>query len=372
MIRVMTGSPGAGKTLRMIWHMDQYRQKWPDRPMYQSGIDDCTYPGVQTLDDPHNWMDCPDGAVIFLDEAQEVFRAKAGGEVPAPLRELERHRHRGIDFILTTQHPAFLHAHLRRLNPTHEHLVALTNNTARVFEWSEINENPQASRDSAGFKVWRYPKALYRYYKSASMHTKKIRLPKWVWKLGLCGIGALVLGWYGLRGVLNPNADASPVASEGKAAVIDPVHMTASQYAMQFIPRVQGKPWSAPAWDGRKVQSDPQLLCIEIHHPTALDCQCYTEQVTHVDVPQATCRRIVEQGNYNPYLKPLDDRNQQRNRQPFNATAQATQPQPAAPPAGIPGPPQGWGADAIHEAYTPPEWVPMPTGGSAAPAPASP
>lgn len=57
-----------------------------------------------------DWMNfLPDGAVCFIDEAYEnemLPKRPPGSKVPEHVRELAKHRHRGLDFIFVLQSPA--------------------------------------------------------------------------------------------------------------------------------------------------------------------------------------------------------------------------------------------------------------------------
>ncbi|MBB6183287.1 zonular occludens toxin domain-containing protein [Oleiagrimonas soli] len=357
MIKVFTGANGAGKTLRMIWYMLQLRKSEPDRPMFYHGIHGLTIPGIEHLDDPKKWMDCPNGSVIFLDEAQAVFRAQQGAAVPKHLTELEEHRHRGIDFYMTTQHPGFLHTHIRKLNPTHEHLVSLTNNSARIFSYNEINQNPETKRSGADFKVWVYPKEIFSCYESATMHTKRIQFPPWLKKaIIFIAIAAILFGYvfYGVSKDVKHGQDAPSAAVYAPGA--RPKPLTAEEYVHQFVPRLASKPWSAPAWDGRSPSSSPEIYCIELQDDDALRCSCVTEQGTDYDLPPRQCHRIALHGNYNPYRDPpseQDSPSRSRDQSPDRSSDFSSV---QSSPAGIPAPPRGWGANEIHDAYQPPEY----------------
>ena len=77
MITLITGTPGAGKTLYAVSLLDKYAKEnikllqngQEPRPLY-ADIDGLDMEGVEMP--PDDWRDTPEGSVIFYDEIQEV------------------------------------------------------------------------------------------------------------------------------------------------------------------------------------------------------------------------------------------------------------------------------------------------------------
>jgi len=181
LITLITGVPGAGKTLRTMELMDKFVQE--GRPVW-TNIDGCTLPGVMLLpkDWGGHWQDYDDGSVFVIDEVQLIWRAsgKTGLTQNEDIQELEKHRHRGMDFILTTQHPTFVETHVRKLVGKHEHLNRPRG--SRVIGISDMDhyfdiQDPKAVR-SADFHTWVHPKKYFKYYNSATIHTHGFKVPK--------------------------------------------------------------------------------------------------------------------------------------------------------------------------------------------------
>ena len=179
-IHLISGVPGAGKTLRAVYTMINLlrTEDGADRPFFGN------VNGLRNQADiPEQWMDCPDGSLILIDEAQQRWRRyRNTGEPPAEIAALETHRHRGIDFILTCQNPSQLTSDVRALVDTHEHLMRKGKlNGAIVWRWEgACHTNPAAHSKGADCEVtvWRYPKWVFEQYTSASIHTGKRRLPR--------------------------------------------------------------------------------------------------------------------------------------------------------------------------------------------------
>jgi hypothetical protein len=171
-----------------------------------------------------------------------------------------------------------------------------------------------------------FPKHLYGAYKSADVHTTKTRLGFRA-KLVIAAL-ALAVGIFGyLFSTVGDNAAATAATQEAAAAdagdgsavarsgaVATPI--SATDYMRRFVPRIASKPYSAPAWDDRKVVSEPQLVCI-----IGDTCHCLTEQGTKWLLPQDECVAFVLQGGvYNPFKRP------ERNASSSSSSADASTP----------------------------------------------
>ena len=199
MLGLYTGAPGAGKTLKML--NDHLANADGSRPIYVYGVEglvpsDKWFP----LEDPQDWAKCPHGSLVLIDEAQKVFRPRRPGDpLPSFISDAEEHRHLGIDLVLTTQFPMLIDAHMRRLVSDHQHLVNVWGMKGRssVYEWDECQDDPKdhRARRLARKFLFTYPKSVYPLYKSAQIHTKKPRVPKW-FKFGIPAI-LLLLGLAG-------------------------------------------------------------------------------------------------------------------------------------------------------------------------------
>ncbi|MDR5891155.1 MULTISPECIES: zonular occludens toxin domain-containing protein [Halomonas] len=177
-LHLITAVPGAGKTLRAIWMTLKLMDEHPDRPVF-SNINGWN----RAAPIPDEWMDCPDGSVIVLDECQQRWRRyRNTGTPPAEIAELETHRHRGIDFILTCQNPSQVTSDVRALVEVHEHLMRRGKmGGALVYRFEGVcHTNPMAHKGDADCEVsvWKHPKEVFAEYTSASIHTGTRRLPR--------------------------------------------------------------------------------------------------------------------------------------------------------------------------------------------------
>lgn len=324
-IHLITGLPGAGKSLGSVERMLAFKQSDPDRPVFVHGVDGLkdNVAEVISAEQVKRWKELPVGAIVVVDEAQKLFPARRQGEPAQWVRDLSEHRHHGIDFVLATQHPSLLDNYVRTLVDRHTHHVRkFGGHTVDRYEWPDCCGSPtsKTERKRALRSKWRFPKKLFSLYKSAEAHTIKRRVP---WKVYAMWImfAVVALGAVGAVWVLQHRVRESREVVTGAAAPVasgaspraesGQVHYaSAEEYAKAFIPRVANQPWSAPAYDGDAIRSRPDLMCIEYHAPEngADVCQCYTEQATRYHVPPAECFRTAREGTYNPHRPPLDEK----------------------------------------------------------------
>lgn len=357
-IELFTGQPGNGKTALMMERLVA-EAKAANRPIFAVGIDGLD-PGLATvLDDARSWNDkdgdgnyiIPDGSLIFVDEAWKWFghlHDATRQQTPRHVLELAEHRHRGLDFVWTTQQPNQLYPFVRGLIGAHSHVVRrFGTKMLDVYRWGELNEEIKslAKRDMAQRTTRLLPSQVFGQYKSAEVHTIKARIPLRVLLLpALIVIGAVfaylayrslvspaVTGGAGKEGTQSALADAAPSPPGGGSRKEDaPRWPTAAAYAKDHLPRISTMPWTAPVFDDRQARSDPQLVCMSSME--GLDaqgvrqeasCRCLTEQGTAYELSQPECRTLARNGPvYNPYRERSEDRRDQR----FDA---ASQPRPA-------------------------------------------
>ena len=337
-IELFTGQPGNGKTALMVERLIEEAKKG-ERPIFAVGIDGLQ-PGLATpLDDARDWNRrdphtgqyiVPDGSLIFVDEAWKWFghlHDATRQATPKHVLDLAEHRHRGLDFVWTTQQPNQLYPFVRGLIGTHHHVVRrFGTRMIDVFTWGELNEEIKstAKRDLAQRQTRLLPSHVFGSYKSAEVHTIKPRIPFKVLAIPAVIVGAVVAAWIAFS-FLRPDAVAGSVSEEAaSAASAAPPHAAVpveqggggrgvwaslSDYATAHLPRFATMPWTAPVFDDRRITADPQLYCMSSLGGTVADgsyrepsCTCFTEQGTLYELSQPECRTVARYGApYNPY-----------------------------------------------------------------------
>lgn len=321
MLTIITGTPGAGKTAYAVAELADLLDKSP-RPVFVMGIPELRLPH-EVAPEVAQWtrivpspedaslleaeFTFPDGALVVVDEAQKIYRPRSvGSKVPPHVAAFEKHRHKGLDFWLITQHPNLLDANLRKLAGKHVHLRGHWAGR-ELLEWPEVSDpDSKSDRASAVRRRYKLPKRVFGLYKSASLHVKqKRRLPLAVY------VFVAVLGVAGVLGYRVFDRVSSAINGESKPAAASAAHPGSGAAAgaaavapdvlsvSSFKPRLNGRPESAPLYDGiRKVVAMPAVAgCMA----TPKRCTCYTEQGSESGLSDAECRAWLKAPPFNPF-----------------------------------------------------------------------
>lgn len=333
-IELITGLPGNAKTLYGIQSTVK-RAKEENRPVYYDGIkelieDDPRLQGTSwTRFDSSKWHEVvPSGSLIFIDEAQKIFRARnMGATPPIYVTELEEHRHRGIDFVMTTQHPRLIDPAVKVLTQTHKHMVRVSGfEMSTVHKWDSIKaepDKPAGRRDSEKLR-WAFPKELYGVYKSADEHTIKKSIPARVKLLIGLGVIFIALVAYFVMFLKNKttapelsnpasvvtqagqvNVDQVMPAGAGRARPVDPVE-DIKDYAWRQTPRIVGLPHTAPKYDEITVpvRAPVPAMCIQIgsaQSEKGINCRCWSQQATKMEVEFNMCMQFARDGRFQDF-----------------------------------------------------------------------
>jgi len=339
-ITCITGTPGAGKTLSALEELfkevgisvrgktvEQLReelQQKQDRPVYVCNVRGLK-PGLfEEIADPFGWEDLPDGSLILVDEAWEFFGKHLRNSDDPRVLNFAKHRHRGFDWIMTTQAPSQLAPFLRDLLGRHIHVTRkFGTQTTYRYEWPHVQDNPnsQTAKGHAIEQMWRYPHEVFALYESATLHTVKRRIPrKIIVALVVAAFsfvaipGAFYFLWEALGGS-EAQATVAAQAATGEArsvASTDPSGdgediLTPEQYAYMRSPRIAADPASAPLYDRFEVQDYPRMFCMISgdQRIERISCRCRTQQMTPILVEDRICIHVARNGMWDPRLKPV-------------------------------------------------------------------
>lgn len=331
MITIITGTPGAGKTLytisklllglvgtKITQEVDGETREFP-RTIYTNirglmidheFIDGSNSGGLRNW---HEWA--KPGAIIVFDEIQKVWTPRANGSaVPPDIQALETHRHMGVDFILITQGLMLTERNLAMLCNRHLHVRRVGNMPfAVVYEWDHASRTLMYAK-AVNKKPWRYDKKVFKLYKSADLHTKQKRsIPGLVWFILLGFIAMAILGptvAQRMHARMNPEQAAAQAKADAKPAAqaaAGPVAAAPSQTKtiddrVDWVPRVSSKPESAPVYDDlRKVAAMPVVsgaIC------NSKGCRCVTQQGTSAGLSDAECKAWLDNPPFDAYSAP--------------------------------------------------------------------
>uniref|UniRef100_A0AAU8B5W1 ZOT protein n=2 Tax=unclassified Inovirus TaxID=356623 RepID=A0AAU8B5W1_9VIRU len=327
--------------------------------------------GLNVLEHPNQWVEqeYQPGTVFIVDELQEFTRevptnAKSE-ELPKWFTLLEKHRHLGYDFYVITQHPMFIHTHIRRVLEKHYHMQRAEGLPfANRREWQQICNEPE-NIDNASIKkgctvsIYKPPKKVFDYYESTKEDTHKLRIPKKLIKyiIMLCiaiGIilylGTPVFKKYILNNgssqpkteTTTPNASNAPQSANNPydgMVVLDQEKITLKEKILTLQQEINTM---------KEQQTQSQIIDYDPNHPlqdldysytavskphlagcikTNAQCECFTQQGSKLKVSQADCKAIIKDGlPFNP-LKPQPQQNPSQNMRynQSNATTPLTQ-----------------------------------------------
>lgn len=314
-ITLVTGLPGHGKTLYSLVRWKGEAEA-AGRPVFHSSGD--TSDGIPGLTlnwqawNPREWFKLPTGALMVMDECQRVFPIRGrGADVPEHVRQLETHRHLGLDLVLITQDPMLIDPHVRRLVDRHLHVVRkFGTHFATIHEYvNGVRDSVAKSRGDSIKHEWRYPTAAFDWYKSAEAHTVKRRIPWRVWIMLGVPLVLAALAWAfvnrtearinGEVGTTLPPG-ASMVQAGGAGGEIRP--LTPAEWAQMQTPRVYGLPHTAPAYDEvtKPMHAPYPAACLA----NRFRCVCYTQQATLIETPEGLCPGIVAGGFFVAWDQP--------------------------------------------------------------------
>ena len=376
-IQLITGKPGSYKSAYLMsMALDEIAK---GRLVYF-----CNFRGLQAekyqlnvLDHFNEWASVPDGALVIIDEVQEFTRdvptnAKTE-ELPQWMTLLEKHRHRGIDIFVVTQHPMFIHTHIRRLLEKHIHMQRVQGMPwSNKREWQQVCSDPE-NIDNASIKkgctttIYRPNKKVFDYYESTVVDTHKFKVPrKLLTSLAMVGgalafvfwIGAPVFSKYinptGDKEVVkqiaeNPNAPNPNFSAENQLKVniskcIDQFNLTEDQCKEMYDPQImqarndQLEQTTRNHMDNIVFDYSPSdpFKTLQVQYevtakPVFSGCTkfngryyAYTQQGTKLDVDPSVCQRVIDDGD-RPFNYFKNDQQLQANnlhQQPVQANQQ--------------------------------------------------
>lgn len=343
-INIVTGALGAGKTLFAIEQADLLRRAGDADIVYQVGINNPDLRKLPALPFPiEEWAERADrgelkNAVIIVDEFHKWMPQRPQNSRPPKwIEELAETRRRDVRWLLLTQSGEFDHF-LKGTRCNRHFYVSRRSGLGRatIFEWSaRFVSNPEENKDARAIAIkhpWRHPVKEYGdWYESAMAHRFRPRLPLraflallfipaavfFVWR-GVSGFSSVIGGSLGEASATPAGEDAAlerrassrAEGREGRTVVTDDLET----YIRQFTPLHPTLRWSMPAFQGRQVQADPQLVCVKSGDGYDVNgefiagrCQCFTEQMTRVAVDLFDCEAIVRDGLYNPFKSPRSE-----------------------------------------------------------------
>lgn len=308
--------------------VQRVKETYPDLKLKELKPVRTIYADINGLKIPHlrkspdDWRDAPDGSIIFYDEIQQRATYKEERKTNDIIEGLQTHRHRGFDIYAITQFPSLVHSNFRAVVGLHYHLHrGWGMPSATVYVWAYVVINPNdAGKKALSERSFRfnYPKDLFKYYKSATVHTHKMRIPQ---KFIFIVFGILVAGFFAGKQLFFTDNFLTQVAgsesqkdAKPKAQVIDtltpeqradlearsPVRTNPTQNQVNQATYNPNKPFDNQFDNVQIVNNQPFLSgCMQLKNK----CSCFTQQGSKLDVSIADCKKVINDGMpYNPFL----------------------------------------------------------------------
>jgi zona occludens toxin len=324
MLKLITGTPGSGKTLNTIKMVRKETaiqqgkvfalfgatksQPVEARAVYYHGIKDINPDfGWHELTDEQalKWFDLPSGSILIFDEAYNLFPTSAGKNPPEHVKRLAVHRHQGFDIYMICQKvTGQIDPFVKGLINEHHHFERLFGSTmVNHFVWGrcESDINSRSARSDSDHRIIPLDKSLFGTYKSADVHTHKPRLPVNIIVVLVIALAVVVYAFRNGTSVAPVSHVPVAVPQVSQAKSQNPVSLDKSESPLDplnYLPRVEGLPWTAPVYDSlRQPRSFPRLSGCMLNLKTNT-CTCYTQQATKLNVPESYCLSYIQNGAF--------------------------------------------------------------------------
>lgn len=337
-ICLITGTPGSGKTLKMVSMMANDEMFQPD----ENGFRRKVFTNIKGLKIPHTyietdakklpkstdeqlsahdmyeWIEKPEniGSIVIVDEAQDVWPARsAGSKIPENVQWLNTHRHQGIDIFVLTQGPKLLDQTLRTLVRKHYHIASNKMGMRTLLEFQSCADDPLKMVSNGFSSIYTLDKKVYDLYESAEVHTvNKVKRSKWFYTLPVIillipvfvGLSYKMLSSYGKKQdeTVSKEESASELKdNSASSANIETVQSSNGNLTPEmFVPVLAEKPESKPIYNSvRQVKTFEHIAgCIE---GGKTGCTCYSQQGTPLkEITKEMCKDYARNGlPFDPY-----------------------------------------------------------------------
>lgn len=315
MIYLFTGSNGSGKTLNSIKFICEELNPNGDRAVFyyapesqpigikEAGVLDWQSIDINTC---REWYELPEGSIVLVDEFRHVWPWRSHKDkIPESVDRLAEHRSKGFDFVLTAQKPASqFDPAIQGFIEEHRHLEGVSGSKkSRHFVYQTFCSSPMnpPKLQVPDVSTHSFDKKYFDYYRSASLHTHKDRLPyKKLIPLALAVLLIPALFMFAWSTLTNDEPESDHVA----AADFSPMDFYSGisskpvdDYFEMRTPRVPGLPHTAPIYDEimEPLIAPKPAACVFFHERHG-DCKCWSQQATPIEVSPDFCLNAVKYG----------------------------------------------------------------------------
>ena len=179
---------------------------------------------------------------VIIDEVHKVFPTRSGKDkVPPFIVEFAEHRHKGLDFLVTSPNILMIDVFFRRLVDVHFHFIrqfGRASSSVFRFDGCEDAADKKQGRVGAVKEVRSMDPAVFPLYKSAEVHTIKRKIPKKVIFYLLLFLGLLSAAIFLLYFVINERitpSDDPPSDLPSLVSSAPPLEITQAQLSLYSL-----------------------------------------------------------------------------------------------------------------------------------------
>ncbi|MER0217228.1 MAG: zonular occludens toxin [Nitrosomonas sp.] len=319
MIIILTATPGCGKTNHAVWSYIKPAVE-AERIVYVCGIPDLKLMHVKlSIAKLNTWAErtpldpeepegkqklnnFQEGSLIVVDEAAYPWPAIDLKDPPEHIKYLSQHRKHGLDFLVITQSPKFVHPYVLENADRHIHLSQEWSGS-KSYEWSEYCANPKlkTNRSNAVKKSYKLEKKAFELYYSASLHVEKPKraLPKMVYAaiFLLFAIPTMAFAVYSNISSKLENPIGSNLAKQEEPKPEQTAKQGVDSPKTGMVPVVQ------PATDNTPVKQSLSMLSESVDWDqvaacmsSASNCICYGHKAQRLNIDPNTCNAAINYG----------------------------------------------------------------------------
>lgn len=296
MFRVVSGLPGAGKTLHTLkrYRNDARQIYYHNIPLTDHGKETLKWIEL-SLAEVKDWPNiCGPDSVLIVDEAQMIWPVRPSSRaVPPELQALETHRHKGVDLEFISQDPTLMDTHIRKLANEHYHYTRPYGAKYSIQHYAGSGLVDIKSKTALNLTVKSrvgQPSEIYPLYKSAEVHTHKFKMPPVMFVIPVLFAIIAALIYYFISAFGSDEPDTSVPAVSSPAGVSAPApsdhpdepSRSSMGWAKLLTPEIRGLPYTAPLYRERAMQviEVPRVAgCMTLNDT----CNCFTQQGTIID-----------------------------------------------------------------------------------------
>lgn len=346
MITVCSGVPGSGKTAFVVDQLLNSKE-YKDRRLL-TNIDGLIRDNTEFIssEELNKWYEiCQPNDVIAFDEFQYAWPKRASNtKVPPAVAELDVHRHHGVDFFLITQGFGKIDQQLKTGEVVGQHYHFWDSGLLTMFgyrnktSWLHLEQNPISAIKRGKTSLYKPPRRVFKYYKSAEAHTKpKVEKARVLYVI----LFALLFAAYFVYQSMQNNkerftAHNNSQESQQQTQLSSPpqsVGVFTGSFDPKLLDPVDSRyPESMPIFDGARPLKAVRQIRGCMKSSKSKTCKCFdADGVLIKDTDLATCEAFLSGEYYTPFSSQSGSQGQPVAQKQTDSVQGQTPPPPPSP-----------------------------------------